>query len=273
MDAIDFRNKLRAGDQLIGTLLVAQTPFWPKILGDCGLGFVFIGTEHIAIGRESLSWMSRTYSAMGLPPLVRVTSPNPYDVTVAYDDGASGVVAPYLEEVAEATQLIAAARFRPLKGKRVANGQANPPLADPLDTYIAKNTAGNTLMVNIESVPAMENLDAILEVEGIDGVLIGPHDLSCSLGLPEQYDHPEFLKATETILTQARNAGIGAGVHYWGTTDESTRLIGMGANLFIHKADAIFLREGLQREVGALRAALGSPDDAEPGDSKGEVNI
>lgn len=269
MDAIEFRNKLRQGDQLIGTLLVAQTPFWPKILGDCGLDFVFIDTEHIAICRESLSWMCRTYSAMGLPPLVRIPSPNPYDVTVAYDDGACGVVAPYLEQVAEATALVSAARMRPLKGKRVAQGMADPPLADPLDSYIAKNTEGNTLMVNIESLPAMENLHAILEVKGIDGVLIGPHDLSCSLGLPEQYDHPTFLKAAETILTKARNAGIGAGVHYWGTTEESTRLIGMGANLFIHKADAIFLREGLHREIEALREALGE----ESADGGRQVNI
>ena len=109
----------------------------------------------------------------------------------------------------------------------------------------------------------------VSSMKGIDGVLIGPHDLSCSLGLPEQYDHPTFLKAAETILTKARNAGIGAGVHYWGTTEESTRLIGMGANLFIHKADAIFLREGLHREIEALREALGE----ESADGGRQVNI
>ena len=151
MTSTEFREKLRAGDQLLGTLLVAQTPFWPKILGSCGLDFVFIDTEHIAIGRESLSWMCRTYGAMGLPPLVRLTSPNPYDATVALDDGAAGVVAPYLETVEEARPLVAATRLRPLKGRRASAILAGESLEPNLDRYISKHTVGNTLVINIRA--------------------------------------------------------------------------------------------------------------------------
>ncbi len=257
MTPIEFREKLRAGEQLLGTLLVAQTPFWPKILGSCGLDFVFIDTEHIAIGRENLSWMCRTYAAMGLPPLVRMPSPDPDHATVLLDDGAAGVIAPYIESTEEVQVLAGASKFRPLKGRRVQEALSGTPLEPELEAYIRKNTAGNTLIVNIESVPAMDNLDAILEIGGLDGVLIGPHDLSCSLGLPEQYQVPEFLQAAETILGKARKAGLGAGIHYWGSMEESVRFIGMGANLFIHKADAIFLREGLNRELEEIRSHLG----------------
>ena len=271
MTSIEFRTKLRGGELLLGTLLTAQTPFWPKILGHCGLDFVFIDTEHIAIGRESLSWMCRTYSAMGLPPLVRMTSPNPCDATVVLDDGAAGVVAPYIEEVSDVRALIAATRFRPLKGRKATQLASGATVLDgELASYIDKGTAGNTLVVNIESVPAMENLDAILEVEGLDAVLIGPHDLSCSLGVPEHYQDPKFVKAVETILGKARAAGIGAGIHYWGSIDEQVRIIEMGANLFVHKADAIFLREGLTRDLGEIRSRCGGPEAREGG---GTVNI
>ncbi|MGY8689510.1 MAG: HpcH/HpaI aldolase family protein, partial [Verrucomicrobiales bacterium] len=223
--------------------------------------FVFIDTEHIAIGRESLSWMCRTYAAMGLPPLVRVPSPDPYAATVALDDGAAGVVAPYIERVGEVRALVEATKFRPLKGEKAAQCvSGESALGEELGAYIEKGTAGNTLVVNIESTPAIENLDQILALKEIDGVLIGPHDLSCSLGIPEQYGDARFLKAVETILTKARAAGIGGGIHFWGTIDEQVRLIEMGANLFIHKADAIFLREGLIRDLGEIRSRCGVSD-------------
>ncbi len=255
----EFRTNLRDGKQLFGTLLAAQTPFWPKIIANCGLDFVFIDTEHIAIGRESLSWMCRTYSAMGLPPLVRITRPNPDDATVALDDGAAGVVAPYVEQVSQVRQLVGAAKFRPLKGDKLEQALANRETLEPeLAAYIEQHTSSNTLVVNIESVPAMENLDAILEVDGLDAVLIGPHDLSCSLGVPERYQDSEFLNAVETILGRARGAGVGAGIHFWGTIEEHVRFIGMGANLFIHKADAIIFRESLTRELSELREQVGA---------------
>ena len=76
-----LKQKLKEGDLVLGTLIVSTSPFWPKILKDCSLDFIFIDTEHIAISRETLSWMCRTYSAMGLPPLVRMKSPDQYIAT------------------------------------------------------------------------------------------------------------------------------------------------------------------------------------------------
>ena len=70
--------------------------------------------------------------------------------------------------------------------------------------YVRKYNQNHVLLVNIESVPALEALDEILAVPGLDGVLLGPHDLSCSLGVPEQYDHPRFEKAVHELITKAR---------------------------------------------------------------------
>ena len=119
MTSQEFRTALRGDQRIYGTLLVSPSPFWPKVIGDCGLDFVFIDTEHIAIGRETLSWMCRTYAALGLPPLVRITDPDPYKVTVAYDDGAAGVVAPYIETPEQVRALVGASKFRPLKGEKL----------------------------------------------------------------------------------------------------------------------------------------------------------
>ena len=240
----DFRPALKSDRRLYGTLLVSTSPFWPKVIGDCGLDFVFIDTEHIAIGRETLSWMCRTYAALGLPPLVRITDPDPHKATVAYDDGAAAVVAPYIETPEQVRALVGASKLR-------------EPLSPAFAAYVSKNTLGNSLIINIESVPAIERLDALLDVEGIDAVLIGPHDLSCSLGIAEQYQHPKFLKAAETIFRKARAKGIGAGIHFWGTEDEHVRLLNMGANILIHKADIILFRIHLRAELASIRARVG----------------
>ncbi|OUU86382.1 MAG: aldolase [Verrucomicrobiaceae bacterium TMED76] len=257
MNPEEFCKALRSEQRMYGTLVVSTSPFWPKIIGDCGLDFIFIDTEHIAISRETLSWMCRTYNAMGLPTLVRITDPDPDRATVALDDGAAAIVAPYIEKVDQVKALKGATKLRPLKGKkleRVLNGETIEP---ELEDYINNHNAGNGLVINIESTDAMENLDDLLEVDGTDAVLIGPHDLSCSLGVPEKYDHPDFLKSVESIFTKVRSKGIGAGIHFWGSNDEHKRLLDMGANFLVHKADAILFRTGLRKELVELRELMG----------------
>lgn len=256
MTGQELQSALRAGETVIGTLVVSTSPFWPKIIKDCGLDFIFIDTEHIAIDRERLSWMCRTYSALGLPPLVRITDQNPNQATVALDDGAAGVIAPYVETAETAQALRGATKLRPLKGRRLSGALDGAPLEAGLGDYIGTNAGSNILILNTESVPAIEALDQILDTEGVDALLIGPHDLTTSLGIPEQYDHPTFLKAAETIFKKARARGVGAGIHAWFSMDEQARFVDMGANLLIHKADVIFFRQGMMKEMGELRERL-----------------
>ena len=85
-----------------------------------------------------------------------------------------------------------ATKLRPLKGKKLERALQGKPIESELESYIKTNNRGNGLVINIESTDAMENLDDLLSVQGVDAVLIGPHDLSCSLGVPEKYDHPDF---------------------------------------------------------------------------------
>lgn len=257
MTGKELQTVLKTGHIALGTLVASPSPFWPRIIRDCGLDFVFIDTEHIAIDRERLSWMCRAYAAMGLPPLVRIPDHNPNQATVALDDGAAGVIAPYVETAETARALKGAAKLRPFKGRRLAETLAGRPLPSPLARYVEDNPACGLLILNIESVPAMDALEEILDVEGIDAVLIGPHDLTASLGVPEQYQHPDFLKAAETIFKKARRRKIGAGIHAWFSIEEQRRFVEMGANLLIHKADAIFFQQGITAEISELRKQLG----------------
>ncbi len=257
MTSAQLRQSLHAGDTVFGTLIVSPSPHWPDALRECGLDFVFIDTEHIALDRVQLSWMCQTYAAMGLPPLVRIPSPDPYTATVALDGGAAGVIAPYVETVEQVQALRGAVKLRPIKGQKLQGKLAGGTVEPELESYMEERANKRVLVVNIESVPAIAALDAIAAVPGLDAVLIGPHDLSCSLGVPERYDHPKFLAACETIFRKARAAGIGAGIHYWGSAEEQARFLAMGANMLIHSADISLFRKHLRAELDEVRRVAG----------------
>jgi 2-keto-3-deoxy-L-rhamnonate aldolase RhmA len=263
MNSIQLRQRLLAGETVFGTLIVSPSPRWPDAVRGCGLDFVFIDTEHIALDRAQLSWMCQTYAAIGLPPLVRIPSPDPYVATTVLDGGAAGVIAPYIETVEQVQALRGAVKLRPIKGRKLEQMLGGARVEPDLESYIGAGANSRLMIVNIESVPALDALDDILAVPGLDAVLIGPHDFSCSLGLPEQFDHPEFLDACETVFRKARAAGVGAGIHFWGDTAQQARFLEMGANLLIHSADILLMQKHLRAELEAVKRAAGELESAD----------
>jgi len=258
MTGRELREALHSGRRVYGTSIIASTPMWPNAIRPAGLDFVFLDTEHIARDRVVLSWMCRAYAAMGLPPLVRIPSPDPYQACVALDDGAAGIIAPYIETAAQVRALAGATKFRPLKGARLEAALENPATLEPeLRAYINERCADNVLVVNTESGPSVDNLDEILSVPGLDAVLVGPHDLTCNLGIPEQYRHPKYLEAVHAILTRARAKGLGAGVHFWAGMDLEVAWAKAGGNMIIHSSDITLFSQALKTEVAQLREMLG----------------
>ncbi len=257
MTPATLRQRMIAGETVFGTLIVSPSPRWPDVVRDCGLDFVFIDTEHIALDRAELSWMCQTYAALGLPPLVRIPAPDPYAATMVLDGGAAGVIAPYVETVEQVQVLRGAVKLRPIKGQKLRQMLEGAKVEPELKSYMDDGAKNRLLIVNIESVPAIEALNEILAVPDLDAVLIGPHDLSCSLGVPEQWEHPKFLSACETIFRKARAANVGAGIHFWGEIEQQVRLLKLGANLLIHSADIILFQKHLRTELEAIKKAAG----------------
>lgn len=263
MNGIEFCRALREGRRVYATAITSPSPMLPGVIQQTGLDFVFIDTEHIALNRETVSWMCRTYAALGLPPIVRIPSPDAYEACKVLDGGALGVVAPYVETPEQVKALVGATKLRPLKGRRLHGALAGEEVLEPeLRKYLQARTEGTACIVNVESIPAMENLDAILDVEEVDAILIGPHDLSCNMGIPEQYHHPKFNEAVLEIIRKARAKGRGVGVHYsWGL-DLQIEWAKAGANIIIHASDIALVGQTLKRDVGELRAALGDRSTA-----------
>ena len=131
-----------------------------------------------------------------------------------------------------------------------------------LDAYLSGRNDGHSLIINIESTPAVACLDELLSVPGVDGVLIGPHDLSCSLGVPEQYDHPKFMDAVKTIFAKARSHNVGAGMHFTGDPTKQVEFLNAGANMLIHSADISLFARHIRQDLRSIKAAVGDSDSS-----------
>lgn len=246
--------------------MVSPSPVWPRFLQKAGVDFVFIDSEHTPLDRGILSWMCQTFSALGIPPVVRIPSPDPFEAYKVLDGGAAGFIAPYMETAEQARQLMGVIRYRPLKGKRLQDAIRDPNTMEPeLRKYLEERNKSGLFIANIESVPAIENLDEILSLGAVDSILIGPHDLSCSLGIPEQYTHPKFIAAVETIFRKARANNCGAGLHWWPGVHDELHWANVGGNLIMHATDITLANMRLQDELTEIRKKLGESGSATKG--------
>jgi 2-keto-3-deoxy-L-rhamnonate aldolase RhmA len=248
---------LHDGRHVFSSAIVGISPQWPELAKKTGIDFVFVDTEHIPLDRQTLSYLCQTYTALGLPPVVRLPCNDPFEACKALDAGAGGVIGPYLETAEQARALVGAVKLRPLKGRRLAEALRDRSALEPeLAAYLEDRNGDKILIANIESVPAIENLRDICSVQGLDAVLIGPHDLSCSLGIPEQYSHPRFDEAVRAIFRVAREHRVGAGIHFWLGVEQEIAWAKAGGNLVMHSSDLASFSRTLKTEVEQLRKAL-----------------
>ncbi|GAB3898914.1 aldolase/citrate lyase family protein [Larkinella knui] len=250
--------KLKNGQNVYGTCITSTAPMWPVSLQRAGLDFVFLDTEHIPLDRSELARLCQIFRAYHITPIVRIPKPDPYLACQVIDSGAVGVIAPYLESVNQVNELVGATKYRPLKGERLArflSGKEQMP--DDLRQYIEAHNAGNICIANIESVPALERLDALLSVPGLDAVFIGPHDLSVSLGLPEQYDHPEFKAAVRKIIQTTRRKGLSVGIHFSQSPERQIYWVKEGINIVVHSFDVALFGQRLRDDIGSIKKAVG----------------
>lgn len=257
MTGRDIIRNLHEGRRVFSSAMVSPSPLWPNLVKAAGVDFVFVDTEHTPIDRECLAWICQTYQALGIPPVVRLPCNDPFEACKALDAGAGGVIGPYVETADQVRGLVGAVKWRPLKGRRLDDALRDPNTLEPeLREYLEKRNGDKILIVNIESIPAIENLHAICSVPGLDAVLIGPHDLSCSLGIPEQYTHPRFDEAVRTIFRIAREHQVGAGCHYWLGLDQEIAWARAGGNLIMHASDVALFGRTLKNDLEHLRKAL-----------------
>jgi len=272
----DFRNALLSGKTVYGTLVTSPSPRMFDAIVSLGCDFVFLCTEHIFYNPDTLGWMCRAYRTAGIIPIVRILKPDPFLATQALDSGALAVLAPYVEDPDQVIDLIGAVKYRPLKGKKlkdILTGREKP--GPDLENYLKQYNRNHTLLLNIESPEGVARMESFFELEtikghGVDGIVIGPHDLSVSYGMPEDYTGKSFLELSCSIIKKARKNGISAGGH---NGSRNSLLLQKewakaGANIIMHSSDAFLFADRYLEEVNILRSIKGEDrSEINPGES------
>ena len=254
MNGAELKATLKDGGRVFGTMIsIARNPKWIPILDSVGLDYVVIDTEHNYRSRGELGDFLIMMNTSGVVPIVRIPIPDAHYVTMAMDAGAQGILAPYCETVDQVREVVAAAKWRPLKGEAVDRiVESGEHVSDATKAYLEARNKNSIAIIGIESVAAVENLENMLQVPGIDGIFVGPNDMSISLGIPDQYDKPEYQQMVKKVIDMSEAHGIATLVHQQ-TPDLSTYWISQGARFVLHGTDRRALTEGFKSDFGQLR--------------------
>ena len=186
MDGAKIKERLGGGGYVFGCMISAMgTTRFKRSLAGATLDFVVIDSEHGSRDRKEIQELCGMLRDVDIAPIVRVPVPKAEWVAMALDAGAAGVLVPYCETVEEVGACVATAKWHPLKGEyllRAVREGVFP--SDDAEAYLRARHTDSIIIVGIESVPGQQNLDAILDVGDIDGIFIGPNDMSTSLGIP-----------------------------------------------------------------------------------------
>lgn len=205
-----LKQKIQKGELILGTLLPALSNYITTLTCQTAIDFLWIDMEHAPEGPESLGAIPVLARHQGVAPLIRVAWNDPHLIKKAYDAGAVAVMVPQISTAAEAALAVQYARYPPLGQRGVS--PMWPLVAGQDWAQVVRSANAETVVVlQIESVQAYENLDAIAQVPGIDVLFVGPTDLAASLGVITQTDAPQVQAIMREIPQRLQGTGIAVG--------------------------------------------------------------
>ena len=235
-----IRDNLKKGGISIGSWMQIPHGSVAEIMGYAGYDWIAVDMEHGSISIHHLPDLFRSLELGDTLPLVRIAQGNPKDCKQALDAGAGGIIVPMVEGAEQLVAVRDACRWPPAGIRGVGFSRANL-FGKNFDNYCQEAQAP-LLVTMIENIKAVEELDTILQVDGQDAILIGPYDLSASMGITAQFDHPEFVSVIERIRIQAEKYKVPCGMHIVSPSKEKLmQLTGEGYRFIAYANDATFL--------------------------------
>jgi 4-hydroxy-2-oxoheptanedioate aldolase len=241
-----FKQALKSGDPLIGFWLGLTSPAVAEMAGRAGYDWLLIDNEHGPNDLQSSLAQMQAIDGTGAEAMVRVPQAEAWMIKQMLDAGAQNLLIPMIDTAAQAADMVRAVRYPPhgIRGVGAALGRASG--WNTIPDYLTTANDQICVIVQVETRAAIANLPEILAVEGVDGVFIGPADLSADMGLLGQLDAPVVITVIEDAMRLIRAAGKSAGI-IWGAED-AQRWIDVGANFVAIGGDAPML-------AGAMAAA------------------
>jgi 2-dehydro-3-deoxyglucarate aldolase len=249
-----IRRDLLAGNICIGSWIqMGPYPAIAEIMSNAGFDWLAVDCEHSDIDVEGFTSLARAMQGSGCAPLVRVRENDTLAIRQMLDAGAQGIIVPLVNSADEAKKAVAAAKYPPQGVRGFCFSRMNNYGVD-FDEYVKTANDEIAVIVMIESKTAVEQIDDILAVDGVDGVFIGPYDLSGSYGLTGQTSHPTIHEACQKVLDACKAQGKASGIHIVYPTDEIVaKAIDDGFRFIAMGVDMVFLREGCSKAMSATK--------------------
>ena len=249
-----LRKKLANGENAVGLWASLGSEVTLEMAAPLGFDWVLIDCEHGVAHFEAISGLLRALNGSDTTPVVRMPgADNLSDFKRVLDAGAEGVLVPQVYTADQVADIVSACRYPPMGTRGIAAGRAHKYGVDFMDTLLKSNSE-ILVFVQAETKEAVENINEIMNVDGLDGVLIGPVDLSAALGKPLDFSAPEFKAATDKDLNAAKDAGKFAGFYCSDTAEAKARLA-EGFRFVNICTDALLLLKGYIGALGDMKDA------------------
>ena len=254
MKPSDLKAALKAKRPVFGFMVSATSSMrWGRVFAGSTLDFVVINSEHGSRDRQLIADTVAQMPTLDITAIVRTPNTEEVYVAMALDAGADGVLVPYCETVDEVRHCAVKLRTHPLKGEyyeRVVETGEYP--SDKSKKYLAERHKDHIFIMGIESEPAANRVGELIDCADIDGVFIGPNDMTTSLGIPDESGNSIYLDTLSKIIAEADKRGIPTMIHQQ-TIETSAKAIELGARFIMHSSDAGILLRGTRDEFAELR--------------------
>ena len=252
-----LKDKLNNKQVTVGSWVTLGNPAIAEILAKAGFDWLVVDLEHSTMSIEQAGDLIRVIDLSGVTPLVRLTSNDPNQIKRVMDAGSHGIVVPMVNSKKDATNAVAATRYSPQGTRGVGLARAQN-YGVGFQNYFEWQKNGPIVIVQIEHKSALENLEDIFSVPGVDGFIIGPYDLSCSLEIPGDFDHPDFIAAMKFIQTTGERLDKPGGLHIVEPDIEKLKEgIALGYKFIAYSVDIRMLdvaaRNGIQAVNGKIK--------------------
>lgn len=251
-----LKQKLHEKQLTIGSWITIGNPIIAEIMANAGYDWLTIDMEHSVITFDIAQDLIRVIELCGVTPLVRLGENNPYIIKRVMDAGSHGVIVPMVNSREDAERAVSAVKYPPkgIRGVGLARAQK---YGSDFEGYRKWNETESVVIVQIEHIRAVENIEEILSVPYVDGFLIGPYDLSGSLGIPGEFDHPKMIEALDRVNEVSRRLDVLSGFHVISPEIEALQeRAGEGYKFLAHSLDILFLGEQCRNSLQAIRKGL-----------------
>lgn len=246
----NFRSRLAAGEKLFGTMITLPSPAAAEVLAGTGFDWFFIDAEHGPLGTSEILSILQAVSHR-VTCIVRVPEAAESPIKRVLDIGAHGIIVPQVNTAEQAADVVKWAKYAPLGSRGVGLARAHG-YGSTFADYLGNANDQTVVIVQAEHVTAVENIESIVKVPGIDAIQLGPYDLSASMGKMGQIDDPEVVAAIDRILTVSKQAGLPVGC--FGVSPKAVNAdIQRGCSLVTASIDTMLLGHAATKMLSSIK--------------------